>query len=96
MGETTSYQIGRLKRLRKWVRSNLVRLRRAKLRYGNCNLPPEKREHLTNEIEGIRLKLGMLIAAFAAMGTQNRELAIALEVAREVLADCNEMLSLLG
>jgi len=88
-------RLAALTRVSKEFKSNLARLRKAKLQYGDCRLPPSKQSKLIADIKTAKGDLEQAIAKYAVLASADDETCRYIQLARDVLRDCNEMLKLL-
>jgi len=95
MVEPISIRIAALTRTGKKIRANLVRLRKAKLTRGKLDLTPEARTPMVQELEGVRTQLSRLIIVSGGIAHPDPDLMKLLDIARRVVADCDDILSLL-
>jgi len=95
MAAITDLRLAALTRTARELKSNLVRLRKAKLCYGSCRLSPDEQSKLTSELKTVQGDLDQAVAKYAPLATTDDELSRYLDLARDVLRDCNEILNLL-
>jgi hypothetical protein len=91
MGSVRDIQVAEINRAAKWIRTNLLRLRKARSRLGSAGPPPEK---LIADMNAMRSHLTELVANSVARA-DDEDLAHVVRIARQVLDDCDEMINLL-
>ena len=97
MGKVHRIQVAEINRAAKWIRANLLRLRKAKSRLGSAApTPDDKQAKLIADMQAVRSHLTGLIASASATAGADEDLAHAVRIARQVVDDCTEMLELLG
>ena len=96
MGNVHRIQVAEINRAAKWIRANLLRLRKAKSRLGSAAPTPDKQAKLIADMKAVRHHLTGLIASASATAGADEDLAQAVRIARQVVDDCTEMLELFG
>jgi hypothetical protein len=94
MTDAISTQLAAMSATREEIRSNLERLRRAKRRYGHCDLTPGRQAQLRQKVDHLRKDLNQLLIGAGTIAPDDPQLGLLLDVARRVLNDCNEILGL--
>jgi hypothetical protein len=95
MSDILSLKTAALVRTAKKIRSDVARIRMVKATHGKVKLPAEERQNLKAQLLALKDDLTGQVAAYGGLAASNAEVVRYLDVARNVIRDCEEMLALL-
>ena len=94
MGNVHRIQVAEINRAAKWIRANLLRLRKAKSQLESAAPTSDKQAKLIADMQAIQKHLAGLIVSASATAGADEDLAQAVRIAQQVVDDCAEMLEL--